>query len=194
MCFQKAPDSSLDQPGSFPLLLPPNTHTRLLPENHSLWCPLLISRRKWLHRERRSKNGRQSGKDLIRDTDRPSLGRAFPGPSITREGAFLGAGESQGRPALLSKRWLSVWALKSGRPGDRLPGLESVPASAPRAGWMNQGKFPSRPGTQFPLQYSWHQGVLWAEQDEELSTTASPQQALHSMPFPGERLVSAVGY
>ena len=32
-------------------LLPPSTNTKLFPENHSLYCPVLNSVRKWCHKE-----------------------------------------------------------------------------------------------------------------------------------------------
>lgn len=65
--------------------------------------------------------GSQSEKDLIKNTDRPSLGRAFP-PFNYQEGAFVGADVVSGRTPGPQNAVVSVWALKSGPSGDRLPG------------------------------------------------------------------------
>lgn len=75
------------------------------PENPSLWRPLFMFRRKWLHRKGDQRMGSQSEKDLIKDTDRPSLGRAFP-PFNYQEGAFVGLMWCLGGHQGLITRWL----------------------------------------------------------------------------------------
>lgn len=48
-------------------------------------------------------------------------------PSITMQEAFMEA--NVWADTTFIQQWLSVWALKSGRAGDRLLGMESIPAS-----------------------------------------------------------------
>lgn len=83
--------------------------------------------------------GSQCKKDLIRDTYRPRLGRAFPVP-FNYQGNFPEADDVGvwADITIFIKQWLNVWALKSGRPGDKLrPGLDSTPASSLLASCVN---------------------------------------------------------
>ena len=91
----------------------------------------------------------QSGKDLFRETDSPKSGKGIlSSPSITIKEAFLGADSGcLGKLHHLYKAVL-MQALKSGRSGDTLPGLESIPTRR-LSGCMIKGHFLTPRGLSF---------------------------------------------